>query len=137
MSFLFCALSGSFESYLITHKKDNMQVKKKRMSASISTENFAFLKWLNLNYQDTYSWVIDTLLTKYRETITAQMTDYEKQMIQNLKVVIDESIFDRKKIESVRIKAFDLAFENKLMEFISNDEKRGKLRELLDMEENK
>ena len=110
-----------------------MATKKKRLCVNISTKNYALLKWLNLNYQDRYSWIVDNLLSKYHDAITAQMTDYEKEMIANLKVIIDESIFDKKRIEKVRANAFDLAFENKLLELMSNDEKRGKLRELLDM----
>jgi len=110
-----------------------MATKKRRLSVSISTKNFALLKWLNLNYQDRYSWIVDNLLSKYYEAITAQMTDYEKKMIEDLKVIIDESVFDKEKIEKVRFKAFDLAFENKLLEMMSNDEQRTKIRELLDM----
>ena len=106
-------------------------MKKKKLSISIKTENAALLKWLNLNYSDKASFIIDELLTRYYSRITAEMTDFEKEQVKNLKVVMDNCIFDKKKIEQVRIKAFDLAFEEKLISILDNKEKREKLKELL------
>lgn len=110
-----------------------MATKKKRLCVSITTENYALLKWLNLNYQDKYSWIVNNLLSKYHEAITSQMSDYEKEQISNLKVILDDSVFDKERIEKVRFEAFDLAFESRLLELIGNDDKRSKLRELLDL----
>lgn len=110
------------------NKKKNT---KKNMSVNVSTENYALLKWLNLNFGDKYSWIVDNLLSKYRSCIMADMTDYEKEQVGNLKTIIDTSIFDREKIKQARFKAFDKVFEENFLQLMTKPENRKRVRELL------
>jgi hypothetical protein len=111
--------------------------RKKSMSVNVSTENFALLKWLNLNFGDKYSWIIDNLLSKYRACIMSDMTEYEKEQVGNLKTIIDTSIFDREKIKQARFKAFDKVFEENFLQLMTKPENRKRVRELLDLVEQK
>lgn len=110
---------------------EKKKASKKNMSVNISTENFALLKWLSLNFGDKYSWVVDNLLSKYRACIMSEMTDYEIEQVNNLKTIIDDSIFDKEKIKQARFKAFDKVFEDNFLQLMTKPENRKRVRELL------
>lgn len=73
--------------------------KKRRSSISITTENFALLKWLKYSTSRDYSSVINGLLDLYRNALTADMTDYEKEQIERLQAPAAETIFTPGELE--------------------------------------
>lgn len=52
--------------------------RKERVTVNLDESNLLILKRLKINYQDDYSFVVNNLLTKYRNDHTKDMTDFEK-----------------------------------------------------------
>lgn len=115
-----------------TENKQNKRV----ISVSIQTENFAFLKWLNLNYSEKYSHIVDKLLTAYKSAVVEGMTDYEKEQIGNLKTIVDNTIFEKSKIDSLRKIGYEKILSDelvvKMITAINDPEKRKQISDLLD-----
>lgn len=86
--------------------------KKRRSSISIKVENFALLKWLKFSTNRDYSSVINSLLDLYREALTADMTDYEKEQIERLQVPAGETIFTPQELERLAAKGAKNVAEN-------------------------
>ena len=113
--------------------KLNDKRKKKAISITLTTDNYALLKWLKMNFNDHSSTVINTCLDKYRLEFTRGMTEYEKNQIEQLQVIVEGGIFDKKEIEQMKIKALENLKILEVNSMLEDPAKRKKLKELIEM----
>lgn len=107
--------------------------KKERVCVNIDESNILLLKWLKINYQDDYSFTVNNLLTKYRNDVTKDMTAFEIEQIENLKLVSDRGSIDVKKVGSLRT----AVMMGKVDETLNDKQKRQALKNLIELYENK
>lgn len=106
--------------------------KKERLTINIDESNHLLLKWLKINYQDDYSFTVNNLLTKYRNDVTKDMTAFEIEQIESLKLVGDRGSIDVKKIGHLRT----AVMMGKVDETLKDETKRKALKNLIELYEN-
>lgn len=107
--------------------------KKVRITVNLDASNATLLKWLKLNWGDDFSFTVNSLLTRYKNEVTAGMTDYEREQIENLKVVSERGAIDAEKIKDLRA---TLLME-KVDATLQDTKKRKALKNLIDLYEKK
>jgi hypothetical protein len=105
--------------------------KKERLTINIDESNLLLLKWLKINYQDDYSFTVNNLLTRYRNDVTKDMTAFEIEQIESLKLVGDRGAIDVKKIAHLRT----AVMMGKVDETLKDETKRKALKNLIDLYE--
>lgn len=106
--------------------------KTERLTVSIDESNFVLLKWLKINYQDSFSSVVNSLLTKYRNEVTQGMTPYELEQIEQLRFVGDRGAIDVKKIGNLRA----TLLMGKVDDTLKDKAKRAALKDLIELYDN-
>lgn len=106
--------------------------KKERLTVNIDESNLLLLKWLKINFGDGYSFIVNGLITKYRNEVTEGMTALELEQIEALKVVSDGGLIDKKKVGSLRT----TVMLGKVDETLKDKAKREALKDLINLYEN-
>lgn len=103
--------------------------KKTRLTVNIDESNFILLHWLKINYRDGYSFTVNNLISRYKMEITEGMTDFEREQIENLKIINDRGAIDLKRINNLR----SAALLDKVDATLKDDKKRQALMELIEL----
>jgi hypothetical protein len=110
-----------------------LKERKVRLTVNLDESNLILLKWLKINWQDDYSATVNNLLTRYRNEVTAEMSDFEREQIASLKIISERGAIDVQKIKDLR----STLLMEKVDATLQDTEKRHALKELIDLYDKK